>query len=74
MCAIIQFALLWKVHTCGTEGEEGGAWGSERWIRPVLNSRPLSQTETTSNMHGPMTTLGTIRPSGDKEALYHKLN
>ena len=41
--------------------------------RPVSNSRPWSQTETTSNMRGPMTTLGTIKPSGDKEALYHKL-
>ena len=61
MCAIIQFVLLWKAHTCGTEGEVGGHGGvSECWIRPVLNSRPLSQTETTSNMRGPMTTLGTI--------------
>ena len=41
--------------------------------RPDSNSRPRSQTETTSNMRGPMTTIGTIKPSGDKEALYHKL-
>ena len=41
--------------------------------RPVSNSRPWSQTETTSTMSGPMTTIGTITPSGDKEALYHKL-
>ena len=31
------------------------------------------KTETTSNMCGPMTTIGTIKPSGDEEALYHKL-
>ena len=42
-------------------------------LRPDSNSRPRSQTETTSNMRGPMTIIGTIKPSGDKEALYHKL-
>ena len=41
--------------------------------RPGPNSQPPSQTETTSNMHGPIMTLGTIKPSGDKEALYHTL-
>ena len=40
---------------------------------PVSNSRTRSQNETTSNMHGLMMTIGTIKPSGDKEALYHKL-
>ena len=57
--SIVQF--MWNVGSAST------------FNRPVSNSGPPSQTETTSNMRGLMMTLGTIKPSGDKEALYHKL-